>query len=194
MSKQDTKQQLLVTGTEVVSQQGYGSTGLNEILAAAHVPKGSFYYYFDSKEDFGLQIVDYYVRRHRDLMKQFLEDESMAPLTRMRRYYEAFTALVESAACKRGCLIGNLGQEMSAQSEPFRLKIDATMTAVMEQLVKCLTLAQQAGEISEDANIQELAEFCYSSWQGAVLRTKVTQSTAPLKVFTQMIFDNVLKK
>jgi TetR/AcrR family transcriptional repressor of nem operon len=56
--KQDAKERVLETGAAIVHRKGFHNTGIQEILKAAEIPKGSFYFYFDSKEDFGLQLVD----------------------------------------------------------------------------------------------------------------------------------------
>src|SRR5579863_3982110 len=82
MSKQATKQNLLEAGTTYVIEHGYHHSGLNEILAASNVPKGSFYYYFASKEDFGLQILSHFAEQNFALLQRFLDDESLTPLER----------------------------------------------------------------------------------------------------------------
>ena len=52
---------ILAEGARIIHENGYNNTGIQEILIAAGVPKGSFYFYFKSKEDFGLQLVDFYL-------------------------------------------------------------------------------------------------------------------------------------
>ncbi len=60
-----TKEKILMTGADLVQHKGFKNTSIQDILKAAAIPKGSFYYYFDSKEDFGLQLIDYPTRiRH----------------------------------------------------------------------------------------------------------------------------------
>ena len=55
------KGKILSAGAKLVWQKGFNDTGLQEILREAGVPKGSFYYYFDSKETFGLELIDVYI-------------------------------------------------------------------------------------------------------------------------------------
>jgi len=57
----NTKSRLIEIGAEIIHLKGFNHTGIKEILEAAQVPKGSFYHYFESKEDFGLQVIDYFV-------------------------------------------------------------------------------------------------------------------------------------
>src|SRR4051794_11112647 len=172
MSKQDTKQALLENGIKLIFRQGYNHTGLNEILAAADVPKGSFYYYFESKEDFGLQALDQFIRRNRERLTSFLGDTTVDPLTRLRNYYDWYANYLESMQCSQGCLLGNLGQELSDQNEVFRRKIDEAMRVLPKGLAACLREAQEQGQISGAQDMETLAEFIYNSWQGALLRMK----------------------
>jgi TetR/AcrR family transcriptional repressor of nem operon len=194
MNKQETKQALLQIGTQLISWHGYNNTGLNEILEAASIPKGSFYYYFDSKEDFALQVLDNFARNTKVRIVKYLEDETLDPLSRLRAYYESYTEYLESVNCSFGCLMGNLGQELADQNEVFRAKIDEMMAIRSDNIAKCLYAAQQAGQIDAALDVQELAAFCFNSWQGAMLRMKVTKTPAPLQIFIHTLFDVVLKQ
>ncbi len=193
MSKQDTKQALLDNGLKLIFRQGYNHTGLNEILAAADVPKGSFYYYFESKEDFGLQALDQFIRRNAQRLTEFLNDDATDPLTKLHRYFDWYASYQEAQGCVQGCLLGNLGQELAAQNETFRLKIDEAMQMLRAGLARCLRAAQEQGQISTALDADELADFIYTSWQGALLRMKVTKSITPIRTFEKMLFDIILK-
>ncbi|HKB16750.1 MAG TPA: TetR/AcrR family transcriptional regulator, partial [Planctomycetota bacterium] len=48
-----TRERILEAGAEAIAEKSYEGCGLAEILERADVPKGSFYHYFGSKEDFG---------------------------------------------------------------------------------------------------------------------------------------------
>ena len=194
MDKQETKDTLLRAGTELISRHGYNHTGLNEILAAAGVPKGSFYYYFDSKEDFALQVLDKFASRTEARFAGFLSDETLPPLGRLRAYFEWYVNYWESAQWSIGCLMGNIGQELADQNEAFRAKVDSMMQVRSEDIAKCLLAAQQAGEIDSSLDVQELAAFCFNSWEGAILRMKVTKTAAPLRTFIHILFDSILKQ
>jgi TetR/AcrR family transcriptional repressor of nem operon len=177
----------------LILRNGYNHTGLNEILAEAGVPKGSFYYYFNSKEDFGLQVLDEFAARTEARITGFLADTSQPPLARLRAYFEWYANYWESLDSSLGCMLGNLGQELADQNEAFRLKVEATMAVRSEDIARCLRAAQQAGQIDAALDVQELAAFCFNSWEGAILRMKVAKSTAPLHTFIHTLFDGILK-
>jgi TetR/AcrR family transcriptional repressor of nem operon len=86
--KASTKNRILEAGAEIIHLKGFYHTGIQEILSAAEVPKGSFYNYFESKDDFGLQLIDYFVDYYTYLSKNILEDGTIPPLERIRKLLE----------------------------------------------------------------------------------------------------------
>lgn len=191
ISKRD---ELIRVGRNIVVQQGFKAASLKDILTTAGIPKGSFYYYFSSKEDFGLAIVDDFAREYQTRLKNILENENYSPLTRLRNYFELKITEMKACECTEGCLIGNLAQELSAQNEQFRDRIDRVFAAWEQRFIECLQLAQQSGEISADIPVVDLAKFILSSWEGAILQAKVKKSTAPMETFVKVLFTQVLNK
>lgn len=193
MSKHETKQLLLETGTRAFLEHGFFHTGINEVLETAEVPKGSFYYYFKSKEDFGLQVLDRFEEENQARVQHFLTDETRTPLERLRAYFDFNIAFLAHLDYRQGCLIGNMGQEMSDQSEVFRARLDEIMTNWAAALADCFRQAQACGQLSADKDVKELANFCLNSWQGSILRMKVTKDSSPLYAFRHLFFDVILK-
>ncbi len=183
---------LIQVGRNIVVRQGFNAAGLSNILATAGVPKGSFYYYFESKEDFGLAIIEDFVSEYQQKLATSLGNKELSPLARLSSYFELGIAEMETSDCTSGCLIGNLAQEMSAQNELFRDRLDQVFTAWEMQFANCIEDAYAAAELADGGNALELAKFILLGWQGAMLRAKVTQSTAPLHTFIQILFGQIL--
>jgi len=193
MSRENTRDLLLEAGKKTFLEKGYNSSGIEAILHAAGVPKGSFYYYFPSKEDFGLKVLDRFADCYDQHLDRTLGDTSVPPLNRLRNYFDSVFGRLESDQCRKGCLVGNLSQEMADQSEAFRARLEEIFESWVDRYARCLQQAQQAGEIDPDLDIRELAEFWLNSWQGALLRAKTMRSTAPLRTFLGVMFGNVLQ-
>lgn len=192
MTRNETRQLLIQVGTEVIGSHGFNPTGLNTVLKTAAVPKGSFYYYFASKEDFGLAIIDEFAIDYADKIAQFLTNENSSPLQRIRDYLENGLATIRDNKCKRGCLIGTLGQELSSQNETFRVRLDQVFEGWKQQFSQCLQQAIECGELPATSDTEQLAEFLLSGWQGAILRAKMHSSITPLQAFIDTVFDRVL--
>jgi len=190
---EETKHRIIEAGAELIHQHGFNNTGLKDILKAADVPKGSFYFYFDSKEIFGIEMVDYYAEKFRDTIKQTLDDKSSPPLERLHLFFDAFHAYFESQGFTRGCPIGNLAQEMSDLSEPFRTRLKQALDSMTTAIRATLDEAQKSDDIPPDLDPQEAAIFIIGAWHGAIVRMKVTKSGEPLNLFSKFIFDKLLK-
>lgn len=166
MKRTDKRSELIRVGREMIAQRGFNAASINDILTTAGVPKGSFYYYFSSKEDFGLAIIDDFALQYRNKLKSILEDGRFSPLTRLRNYFDHKIADMEACNCADGCLIGNLAQELSAQNELFRSRLNQIFADWEEYFASCLRAAYETGEVKGDRNLDDLAKFILSSWQG----------------------------
>lgn len=91
-------------------------------------------------------------------------------------------------------MIGNLAQELSAQNELFRDRLDRVFADWEQCFAKCLKAAYEAGEIVDDRHLDDLAQFILSSWEGAILQAKVTKSVMPIQTFVKILFERILSK
>jgi len=184
---QVTRERLIRAGADIIAQQGFSCTGINQVLASVGVPKGSFYHYFGSKNDFGLAVIDTYARDYRALLDATLGDQSLPPLARLDAYFAEGIARMEEDACARGCLIGNLGQELAAQNAVFRERLNAIFTSWEQEFAVCLKQARVRGDLRGGSDPEALAAFILSGWQGALLRAKLVKSPEPLRHFQTLL-------
>ncbi|MBE9061641.1 TetR/AcrR family transcriptional regulator [cf. Phormidesmis sp. LEGE 11477] len=193
--KQTTKRnELIQAGREIIVRQGFNAAGLNSILTTADVPKGSFYYYFKNKEEFGLAIIEDFATEYQAKLQATVNNHQLSPLQRLNSYFAAGQTEMEACECVNGCLIGNLAQELAAQSDVFRDRLNQIFSEWEAQIARCLEAAQATGDLSVDIDATQLAEFVLAGWQGAILRAKVTRSTEPMQAFVETLFQHVLSK
>ncbi len=190
----NTRDRIIETGAEIIHRKGFNHTGIQEILNAASVPKGSFYNYFKSKDDFGLQIIDYFSAHFKRIAKETLEDTTVSPLNRIYGFLTAFMEYFESQNYAGGCPIGNLAQEMGDLSPAFRKKLSEAIDMMVDAYSRVLARAQRDGKILKSLDIRDTASFIVAGWHGAIIQMKLTQSLAPLKNHRKFIFDYILKK
>ena len=191
--KASTKNRILEAGAEIIHLKGFYHTGIQEILSAAEVPKGSFYNYFKSKDDFGLQLIDYFVKYYTHFSKNILEDGTIPPLERIRRLLEWFIEFFKSKDYAYGCPIGNLAQEMGDLNPAFREKLKMALGSIVDIYSRSLAKAQREGEISQSLDVREAAHFLVSSWHGALVHMKAVKGPEPLENHIKFIFDHVLR-
>jgi TetR/AcrR family transcriptional regulator, transcriptional repressor for nem operon len=179
----ETRTLLLRAGVAALTEKGFSATGIDEVLKSVNVPKGSFYHFFDSKEAFGAELItlynDYFVRK----LDQFLLDDSQTPLRRIDAFCLDAERGMERFGFRRGCLVGNLGQEMNALPEAFRTQLTDVLLDWQARTERCLEAAKATGEISIRSDCARLAAFFWIGWEGAVLRAKLERRAEPLRIF-----------
>ena len=177
------REALLRHGLEVLTEKGFVAAGLDELLQRAGVPKGSFYHYFSSKEAYGLALIahyaDYFARK---LARHFAPSER-SPLQRLQAFVDDAQAGMAQYGYGRGCLIGNLGQEMGALPDAFRARLVGTLEDWQARLADNLREAQRVGELAPEADVEALAAYFWIGWEGAVLRAKLERRALPLQIF-----------
>jgi len=180
-----TREMLIRCGTEILTEQGFMATGIDTVLKRVGVPKGSFYHYFDSKEAFGQAVLESYAGYFARKLDRWLLDASLPPLQRLRGFVDEAKAGMARHEFRRGCLVGNLGQEVTLLPDSYREQLDAVFRSWELRLSRCLQAAQASGELAADADCEALASFFWIGWEGAVLRARLVRSDVPLEIFMQ---------
>lgn len=171
-------------------ERGYNDLGIQDILSATGVPRGSFYHHFKSKEDFALQVVDLYMIGVHAQLDAALLDLNVGPLERVRTFFEG-TRDIYVAQGSLGCLLGALGQELSGASETFRLKISSCLNAVALRIAACLREAQEQGDLPPVADPELMANVLVDCWEGAALRMRLVRNVSPLEAVLNFYFSSV---
>jgi TetR/AcrR family transcriptional regulator, transcriptional repressor for nem operon len=185
-----TKRQLLEAGLKMLLERGYNDLGIQALLEATGIPKGSFYHHFESKEDFALQVVDLYMDGVHQGLGACLADDGRPPLQRVRGFFEATRESYQSDGYL-GCMLGGVGQELAGVSATFREKIDGCLTTIGESLAACLTEAKARGDLPADADPRKMATLLVNCWEGAALRSRLQRSPAPLDAMLEFYFQAI---
>lgn len=188
----ETRERLLQSGVETLTEKGFSATGLDEILRRVSVPKGSFYHYFASKNDFGTALIQRYADYFAHKIDRILQDDARKPLERMKRFVADAVSGMARYGYKRGCLVGNLGQEMGNLPEIFREQLKSVFIDWQSRVAICLEAAKIEGQITPDADCDKLAEVFWIGWEGAVLRAKLEKSPKPLIAFSDFYFNSII--
>jgi TetR/AcrR family transcriptional regulator, transcriptional repressor for nem operon len=185
-----TKDRLLDAGLSMLLQRGYNHLGIQDVLAATGIPKGSFYHHFESKEDFGLQVIERYMVEVHAGLEQCLGDRAVPPLQRVRGFFEATREKYRGEGYL-GCLLGGLGQELSGVSELFRGRIERCFQEIAQRITVCLDEAVSRGELAASTNTGQLADLLVDCWEGAALRTRLLRDPAPLNTMLDFYFQSM---
>jgi TetR/AcrR family transcriptional repressor of nem operon len=194
MSRPSLRENILNAGLKVMFRSGYQGASVRDICAAAGAPQGSFTNHFRSKEAFTQEVLDRYFANTQTAVSRALNDKSLTPRERLRRYLDIITERLKSAKWNRGCLIGDLSLEASLQSKPLRNRLEEIFHEWRMPFAECIAEAQATGEIDSQFEPIDLAEFLLASWEGAILRMKVEGGPAALARFKKIAFETVFRK
>ena len=188
----DTRERILAAGATRFGQKGFNGCGLNEVLQAAGVPKGSFYHYFGSKEEFGVALIERARDAHLAELRPLLSDRRMTPLERLRAIFAQARAECAATGPTVECLIPKLALETGSLSEPVHAAVKCAYqqwSAIMAQVIR---EGQAAGEISRKHDADRLANVLVMLWEGAAIRMQIDRNISPLDDFQSFVFDTLL--
>jgi len=188
-----TREKLLEAGAQAIAAKSFNSCGLAEILALAGVPKGSFYHYFASKEDFGVALIDKACAEYVELLQPLLSDQTRSPLNRLRAVFEQSRDECVATGAGRQCLIPKLALETSQLSEPVHAAVKRAYDQWCALLAQVIREAQAAGEIGRGHDPDRLANILVMLWEGATIRMQIDRSLQPVEDFLTFVFDSLLK-
>ena len=173
--------------------KGFQDSGIQEVLEAAGVPKGSFYHYFKNKEDFGIQIIDVYA----GVMFQTLQNNLDSPNRPVADAIRGFFREMTDHAIRNGfsgCPLGNLSLEMGDVNELFRRKLNEVFGELEHKLERLIREDRIAGNLAGHPPADQVAVLLVSSWEGVLLRMKLTKDTVPFDIFDRLICDILLPR
>ena len=178
----DTREKILSSAQSLIELRGYSALGVAEICKEAGVPKGSFYYFFESKEALALAVIDAQWDAQRRLWARVLGSHD-APLERLQQLFEETEAdqRVRQHSCGTvaGCMFGNLTLELSNQTEIIRERLQQIFNAQVEMVEVVITEALERGDIYvNDARMA--ARSIIAQLEGQVLFAKLYNSTQRL--------------
>ncbi|EPR7485372.1 TetR/AcrR family transcriptional regulator [Vibrio alginolyticus] len=188
----DTRQHILDVGYELIVNRGFTSVGLSELLKKAAVPKGSFYHYFKSKEQFGeAMIQDYFTEYFERLNARFTNTE-LSGYQRLMSYFEEMVKVEDDVCNANKCLLVKLSAEVSDLSESMRLALRQGADKTIQAIADCIDIGIQDGSIP-NGDSALLARQIYYLWNGASLLNKLYQDQAALTqslTYTQHLLQN----
>ena len=182
----DVRQHILDQGKAIITRKGFAGVGLNEILAAAAVPKGSFYHYFKSKELFGEAMLADYVQGYLAEMDVVLGQPGQSAARSLMDYWTSWTSeSLDGSGCDCRCLVVKLSSEVADMSEPMRM----TLLDGTNRIIARLALAIGQGRVDDSLpsviDPAHMATNLYQLWLGAAMLTKLRRDDSALKAAWQ---------
>jgi len=177
----DVRQGILDVGQRIMAAKGYSGVGLNEILAAAGVPKGSFYHYFGSKDAFGEALLEHYFDDYLADIDRILGEPGLPMGERLMNYWRVWQDTQSFQECQGKCLAVKLGVEVADLSEAMRAVLKRGTAGITDRLGSATAAAGGDGPPPRRENPYAVAQSLYQLWVGASVMVKIERSLAPFQ-------------
>ncbi len=188
----DARERLLAAGTELFAAKGFNGCGLTEILTHAGVPKGSFYHYFASKEEFGVVLIERARDEYLAELEPLVSDQTRTPRERLRALFQHTRDQCREHGPTTECLIPKLALETATLSDPVHQAVREAYARWSAVLARVITAGQAEGEIEPSHEPGRLANVLVMLWEGAAIRMQIERRPDPLDDFLAFVFDSLL--
>lgn len=176
----DTRQAILDAAQRIMAHKGWAAVGINEVLGAAGVPKGSFYHWFSSKDAFGEAMMQSYFADYLAEMDAIFARPDTPAAVRLMAYWEGWRETQSLEDCQGKCLAVKLGAEVADLSEPMRIALKEGTTEIVDRLQRMIEAGTADGSLSVAGDARAAAGTLYDTWLGASVMAKIHRDSAPL--------------
>lgn len=186
------REDIIEAGRELMFLQGYNGTGIKDVTEKVHIPKGSFYNHFGSKEEFGLEVVKDYMKTGLEFHKKYLQDPDRTPKDRLLNFYNSnIDWYRDEMNFKLGCIMSNFSTEMADINENFQSLLSQGFKEQEEIIVQCIKEGQETGDIRNDLPADVLGSSILNGWHGALVRMKAEANIKPLEDFKLFFLERL---
>lgn len=182
----ETKEKIFKIGDQLILTHGYHGVGLSAILNECGIPKGSFYHYFKSKEDFANQLIQKRSKQHLELLQEHFSTPNRSQRQLLLDWLQCFADEFEIQTSIIPCVVTKLTGEIAA-IEGLRKDLAKTIELWQEEYVKVIEMGQSEGSISQDIDPELTAQFILSSWMGALSQMSLARSTQPMQALKEAV-------
>lgn len=180
------KNEILNIGLKVVWEKGFNGVSVKEIVNEADILIGSFYNYFKSKEEFVLNLLDWYWIGWEKILQCSLQNKTLNSKERFCKLFDDSLERYAAKKYKQGCFAGMLAHELSDTNEKFAIKTEILFKQATSYYVEAIEQGKKEGLIDKNRDSQELAEFIFNAFEGALLRMKSAKEKRPLLLCKEM--------
>jgi TetR/AcrR family transcriptional repressor of nem operon len=177
----DVRRKILETGQRIMAAKGYSGVGLNEILSASGVPKGSFYHYFASKDAFGEALLEHYFEDYLAEIDAMLSEPDRTMAQRLMRYWQQWEENQSFLECQGKCLAVKLGAEVADFSDAMRAALDRGTAGIIRRLADAIEAGVAEGSLAVKDEPRAAAESLYEMWLGASVMAKIVRGRKPFQ-------------
>lgn len=182
-------EEILDIGYDVLRKNGYHNVGVNQILKEAGIPKGSFYNFFESKEDFANKVMQRYGETNAKWMQGFFDESELSPVESLKSFYKFMIDTNEKDEFLSGCIVNNMSIEVGRINDTMATKANEQFIGWLTILANVISKGQELKEITTKFTALEIAEYLHAGFYGTFSRMKVTRNRTYMDIWYNLSFE-----
>jgi AcrR family transcriptional regulator len=183
----DTRDRILEAATHLFWEKSYADTAVSEILDRADANSGSFYYFFKSKGDLLLAVLERYIHLLPSAILEPAFSRTEDPIERIFAILSGYRAALIETGCTFGCPIGKLSLEIGGEQIGVHRKIAENFANWAEAVRECLAAA--ADRLPPDTDMRALSQFVLAVMEGGVMQARSHRSLEPFDACVAQLRD-----
>jgi len=190
-----TRERIVMAAMKLFYEHGFNATTLNDVARAARANAGSLYYFFKTKDDLLLAVLDNYVQLLWPAVMTGPFEQTEDPIEKIFAVFERYRQGLIQTGCTRGCPIGNLALEVGDAKPAAREKIALNFANWCKAIQQCLDAA--APRLPPDIDREKLSRFVLTVLEGGIMQARGHRSTRPFEEAVEFLrdyFNRLLKK
>jgi TetR/AcrR family transcriptional regulator, transcriptional repressor for nem operon len=182
-----TRERILNTATDLISERGIAGTSLDDVRAQAQVSKSQLYLYFPDREallrEVAVSTCDGVIDTQADILSEF------DSLPGIERYLSALVDLQVQLERPSGCPIASLAGQLASHDEQSRLILATGLDRWEAGLRTGLEALAGRGELKPEADPALLATQTLAILQGGLLLSQVRRDATQMRVATDTVLE-----
>src|SRR6185436_17386406 len=166
----DTKQRIVGSAMRLFAERGYQATTIGEIARTAEANAGSIYFFFPTKQEILLAVLDMYCEGIEQMLLQPTWENVSDPIDCIFALLERYRSFLVETECRYGCPIGILALELHEPDPQVQQKLAANFEKWTSAIEQCLHHAEE--RLPADLDLRDLAIFILTTMEGGVMQAR----------------------
>lgn len=187
-----TKQRIIKESSVLFNMHGYKNTSLSEINDATGYTKGAIYRHFKNKETLEIEAFEYLANVVANSLKKEIKSKETA-FDKLEVIFNYFNTYITSNLIKGGCPLLNVAIEVDESESVLRNKAKYLLNLLKKSIEDILNNGIKHNQINSRIDVKNTAIIMIASLEGAIMMSKLNNSTEELQVITTYLKNYMLQ-
>jgi TetR/AcrR family transcriptional repressor of nem operon len=180
-----TRERLIRSALFLFWERGFGGTSMADLLNHAGVNSGSFYHFFEGKEDLLKTVLQTYIEGLGPQIVDPAFQSTSDPIERIFAILSGYRARILQTNCQYGCPLGRLALEIDPENRPAHALIAENFRGWIGAVRQCLEESRERLPVGLD--LDALATHVLAVMEGGVMISRSYGSVSPFDLSVKQL-------